>query len=109
MAWCKGHKKAGGRKKGTPNRTTVNVKAALVASFDELGGVDALVRFGRKHPADFYKLWAKLLPMEFRASVDVARRVNMFIVEEIVDAPPNRDARHEHNGQQLSERGEEPC
>lgn len=58
-----------GRKKGVPNKSTKAIKAALIEAFDELGGVAALVRWGRNEPTDFYKLWAKLLPTEIKGDV----------------------------------------
>jgi len=51
-----------GRPPGFPNRTTVSVKAALEAAFLGLGGVPALIAWGEKEPAEFYRLWGKLLP-----------------------------------------------
>ena len=56
--------KTGGRKLGTPNKTTASAKAALMAAFDGAGGVVPLVRFAKADPASFYQLWAKMLPME---------------------------------------------
>lgn len=64
MAFEKGHKKVGGRKKGTPNKTTVAVKTALQEAFAEIGGVDQLVAWGRENPTEFYKLWVKVLSTE---------------------------------------------
>lgn len=63
-------KKTGGRKKGTPNKVTASVKAALVAAFDDLGGVAALVKWGKKYPTHFYALWGKLLPTEIKNADD---------------------------------------
>ena len=57
-----------GRKKGVPNKTTASVKAALTEAFDHLGGVPALVAFGREQPAEFYKLWGRILPKEVEVS-----------------------------------------
>lgn len=56
--------KSGGRKKGTPNKTTTAVKNALIEAFDRLGGVDALVAWGQQEPTEFYKLWVKILPTQ---------------------------------------------
>ena len=56
----------GGRKKGTPNKVTAEVKAALVAGFVKLGGVKALVEWGKENRTDFYKIWVKLLPTEIK-------------------------------------------
>jgi hypothetical protein len=68
MAAHKGHKKAGGRKKGTPNKLTVSVKGAFKEAFDELGGVAALVQWGKKYPTHFYGLYSKLIPQEIEHS-----------------------------------------
>ena len=56
--------KTGGRRRGTPNKTTASVKAAMMAAFDGAGGVASLVQFAKADPATFYQLWAKMLPME---------------------------------------------
>ena len=53
---------APGRLPGYPNKTTVSVKAALEAAFQGLGGVPALIAWGQQEPAEFYRLWGKLLP-----------------------------------------------
>jgi len=55
-----------GRKKGTANRATAEVKAALVETFDRLGGVDFLATWAKDNPGEFLKLWVKLLPTEVR-------------------------------------------
>jgi hypothetical protein len=34
----------------------------LARAFDLMGGVPALVVWGRKNPTDFYRIWAKLIP-----------------------------------------------
>jgi len=56
--------KTGGRAKGTPNRVTVSVKAALLEAFDRRGGVDALLRWSDECPSEFYALWGRLIPRE---------------------------------------------
>ena len=53
---------APGRLPGFPNKTTVSVKAALEAAFQGLGGVPALISWAEREPAEFYRLWGKLLP-----------------------------------------------
>jgi hypothetical protein len=53
-----------GRPKGTPNKITASVKAALSEAFDQLGGVPSLVAWGLENPSAFYPLWAKMLPAE---------------------------------------------
>lgn len=57
-------RKTGGRKPGSMNKTTATVKAALTEAFERLGGVPALQRWAKSEPTEFYKLWAKMLPVE---------------------------------------------
>lgn len=72
MAWPKGKprgKKVGGRKKGTPNKSTVSVKEALQAAFDGMGGMAALKAWGEQEPTEFYKIWSKMLPQEVKSEI----------------------------------------
>lgn len=72
-------KKTGGRKKGTPNKLTRSVKLALDESFTKMGGVAALVRWGKDNPTEFYKLWAKILPVEAReADAELERELKQL-------------------------------
>lgn len=60
----KGTPKTGGRRKGTPNKTTSSIKQAFLEAFEKLGGVDALVKWAAANPTDFCKFYARLLPRE---------------------------------------------
>jgi hypothetical protein len=53
-----------GRAPGVKNRYTKSVKEALLIAFDQLGGVPALVEWGRLNRSDFYKLLVRVLPSE---------------------------------------------
>lgn len=57
-------KKTGGRKTGSLNKTTSEVKAALEKAFKKLGGVAALTRWGKGNPSEFYAIWVKMLPKD---------------------------------------------
>ncbi|MDR5813063.1 hypothetical protein QCE62_05595 [Caballeronia sp. LZ033] len=54
-----------------PNKATASVKQALQEAFDELGGVAALVKWGKSDPGAFYGIWSKMLPAEIKADVNV--------------------------------------
>jgi len=62
-------RKTGGRPPGSLNKSTRNVKAALERAFERMGGVRALVAWGRENPTEFYKLWAKLLPRDLHVTM----------------------------------------
>ena len=53
-----------GRKKGVPNKMTRSIKEAMQLAFDGMGGVPALIRWGRKNPSAFYPIWSRLAPQE---------------------------------------------
>lgn len=59
-----------GRPKGSQNKSTVKVKEAFEAAFEQLGGVEALVQWGKKERSEFYKLYAKLLPVQITGDKD---------------------------------------
>jgi hypothetical protein len=64
----KGHKKTGGRKKGTPNKFTT-LKDAFVEAFRDLGAARGLIKWVRKSNENqkvFYSLVARMLPTEMR-------------------------------------------
>lgn len=55
-------RKGPGRPKGVPNKITQDIKAAILESFNELGGKDFLVQVGRENPTVYCALLGKLLP-----------------------------------------------
>ena len=59
-----------GRKPGSVNKTTAAVKETLMLAFDGVGGLPALIEWGRANPTPFYQTWAKLLPNEIKAELD---------------------------------------
>ena len=63
-----GHPKKGGRKKGTPNKTTALLKDAILQAAMEAGGKDGLVGYLRvqalTNPGPFMALLGKVLPMQ---------------------------------------------
>lgn len=40
-------------------------------AFEDIGGLPALTEWGKSSPAQFYQLWAKLLPQEIKSEVEV--------------------------------------
>lgn len=60
----KGHAKAGGRKKGTPNKSTASAKEAVALAFEGIGGVGRLTAWADENPGEFYKHYARLIPLD---------------------------------------------
>ena len=59
-----GSPKTGGRKKGTPNKLTADVKGMILQALDEAGGKDYLLEQARGNPNAFLTLVGKVLPKE---------------------------------------------
>jgi hypothetical protein len=69
--------KTGGRKKGTPNRTTVLIREAALQVFADLqaeagGGNDHFLKWARNNPNRFYLLLTRLLPRRVSAPEAIA-------------------------------------
>lgn len=77
--------KTGGRKPGSVNKTTAEVKAALAQAFDDCGGVPSLVAWAQENPTEFYKLWVKILPLEVNGNM---RGALTLLVNTGIDRPP---------------------
>lgn len=47
-----------------PSTVTRTARANLYAAFEDMGGVAQLVTWGRANPTEFYRIWARLIPVE---------------------------------------------
>lgn len=56
--------KTGGRKKGTPNKLTGDVKQMIVNALNRAGGEDYLTRQADENPKAFLTLVGKVLPLQ---------------------------------------------
>ncbi len=71
----KGKPKTGGRKPGTPNKTTALLKDAILEAAQQAGGdTDGLVAYlkqqAEENPGPFMALLGKVLPIQAAGSVD---------------------------------------
>lgn len=78
--------KTGGRKKGTPNKTTKAVKEMVLEALDKAGGVEYLLSQSGSNPVAFMALVGKVLPLQ--VSGDPNAPLLHKIVREFV-SPPN--------------------
>jgi hypothetical protein len=61
--FTKGDARAG-RPKGTPNKLTADVKAAIIEAFERAGGASYLLKIAESDPRTFCALLGKVLPMQ---------------------------------------------
>ena len=59
-----------GRPAGVENKLTQSVKAAFQAAFDELGGAEGLAEWAQENKTDFYKLYARLIPVDVGGTIN---------------------------------------
>ncbi len=57
-------KKTGGRAAGTPNKTTAQVKEAILKAFEKVGGATYLEKVAQEDPKTFCTLLGRVLPTE---------------------------------------------
>lgn len=63
-------KKTGGRTKGTPNKITADVKAAIVEAFHKAGGVEYLETVAKSDPRTFCALLGRVMPLQISGEVE---------------------------------------
>lgn len=78
-----GQPKSGGRKKGSANIATKEVKDALLEAFDRLGGISGLVEWGEDNKTEFYKLWTKLLPHQIHLAGAAGKDLFQAFAEQV--------------------------
>ena len=71
----KGHKKVGGRKKGTPNHITTDLKQAIINALDRLGGEEWFIRLGKRDAKSFANLIGRCIPTKLVGPDDGAIKV----------------------------------
>ena len=71
----KGQPKTGGRKKGTPNKLTADVKAMVLEALHNKGGVEYLERQAEANPTAFMTLVGKVLPLTVAGDKDAPLEV----------------------------------
>jgi hypothetical protein len=73
-----------GRPPGTPNKIGRQAKENIIEVFSQLGGIKAMTNWARRNKTEFYKLYARLIPVTVHAAVDV-RHASEYSDAELVN------------------------
>jgi hypothetical protein len=88
MPFTPGKPKTGGRQLGTPNRLTGAFREAVQVVYDRLGGHDAFLQWARENPTEYYRIAARLIPVELRDTSDKTVRVIVDRRAAVPHVPP---------------------
>ena len=64
-----GRRPGSGRKKGTPNKLTADLRASIMEAYHLAGGAQYLVQQSQANPQAFMALVGKVIPREIEAHV----------------------------------------
>jgi len=64
-----------GRERGVPNRVSASAKENIVAVFVRMGSTAGMYAWAQEHPVEFYRIYARLLPTEIKATVTLPIKV----------------------------------
>ncbi|MGV8856745.1 MAG: hypothetical protein ACOH2L_19175 [Devosia sp.] len=81
-----------GRPRGVPNKITTTVKRSIEATYSGIGGLDAFIAWARENPTEFYRLWAKMLPLQVQADLKHSGAVTIIVETGISRAPDQSDS-----------------
>lgn len=54
-----------------PQSQSVRAQDSLVEVFNKLGGIEGMTKWAKKNPTEFYRLWARLLPVQTEVKADI--------------------------------------
>lgn len=97
MPFQPGEPKTGGRQRGTPNQLTEAFCEAVATVYDSLGGHAAFLAWARENPTEYYRIAARLIPVELRSKED--RTVTVVIAPVPPRKPPVMIQKHSEDRQ----------
>ena len=77
MPFKPGRAKTGGRKVGVTNRFTGTFRDAVQVAYNDVGGHEAFTAWAKKNRTEFYRIAARLIPVEIRDTSD--KTINVII------------------------------
>jgi hypothetical protein len=81
--------KTGGRKAGTPNKMTAELKDMILKALDGAGGVGYLQEVAASHPPAFLSLVGKVLPMTIAGDPDAPLNTSLTVTFVAPDGKPS--------------------
>ena len=73
-----------GRPKGSPNKTTAQIKDMILEALNNKGGVEYLERQAETNPVAFMTLVGKVIPLQVNGSGEDGEHVTRIILEGVI-------------------------
>ncbi len=86
-----------GRAKGVPNKLSSTAKENIIAVFTRLNGTAGMARWAKKHQTDFYRIYARLLPVEMEGSLNIPVTLVFDDPTQVPDGYARKPIDHEHH------------
>ena len=67
-----------GRKKGTKNKVTKDIKSCYMEVFDRMGGAEGLLKWAEENPDVFYGQISKMLPKDLEIKSEHDLTINII-------------------------------
>ena len=97
-----------GRPKGAKNRLGRTVRENVVAVFNRLGGTAGMAEWARDNQSEFYRIYARLIPIEAAVNVDMSHSIISIlsalpplVAPEEIDITPEAEQLKDPQGQTL--------
>lgn len=84
-----GRREGAGRPAGAKNKLTGDLRAAIIESFEQVGGVDYLVAAALSNPKAYLSLLSKIVPREIEA--DINAKLALHVLSGVPDAADASD------------------
>ena len=69
------------RPKGIPNKVSKSVKESILAVYERNGGDDGFSDWANEEKTEFYKIYARLVPLDVKQSGNVTITINKMVDE----------------------------
>ena len=79
--------KVAGREKGTRNKVTKGCQENILEVFERIGGVKNFADWAMDNQTEFYRHYAKLLPLQVNAKIDGS--IEITRIERVIIDPKN--------------------
>ena len=81
--------KVAGREKGTRNKVTKGCQENILEVFERIGGVKNFASWALENQTEFYRHYAKLLPLQVNAKIDGS--IEITRIERVIIDPKNEN------------------